>query len=241
MRDNVAYFLELYRTLEELLEEKYRGVRLRTNSVIREFISDVDATPYKEKLDLCRQIRNLLVHSAGLDGETPLIPSDALIGTMEEIIAFVRKPPLALEFATLRNELMTADLKTPVLDLIRRMREKGFSHVPVMQGDRVSGVFSWNVLIRFLMEKGNYQLRSNLVMRDLGVFLPLREHEMERYLFMDRNSTYFDIKDAFEKDQVRNRRLACVFITEEGTQNETLLGLITPWDLLKEKVPDGEE
>ena len=238
MKDNVACFLEQYKILEELLEEKYRGTHLRTNSVVREFIADVDATPYKEKLDLCRQVRNLLVHSAELDGEAPLMPSDALIKTLEEIIAFVRKPPMVLEFATLRSELMTADLKMPVLPLIRKMKERGYSHVPVLRDGCVYGVFSWNILINYMMHESNYQLDPELLVRDLRQYLPLKEHDMERYLFRERNSTYFDIKQAFENNRIRNRRLACIFITENGTQNEPLLGLVTPWDLLKESVEE---
>jgi hypothetical protein len=40
---------------------------------------------------------------------------------------------------------------------------------------------------------------------------------------------------AFEKPQERNRRLAVVFITEDGGQHSQVLAMLTPWDALKDK------
>lgn len=234
---NAEQFLDLYKTLEDLLTKKYDGLRLRHTSVVMEFIDDVDGQPYKEKLDLCRQVRNLLTHTSTFQGEPFLQPSDALILVLKEIVEFVRKPPLALSFATLRSEMMTASLQSKILPLVERMRERGFSHVPVIQKERFFGVFSWNVLISYMLDQPDFCMQENTTLREIASYLPIETHTEERYRFMPQSSTYYDLKNAFEQHQIKNRRLACIFITQNGTPKENLLGLVTPWDMLEEKLP----
>jgi len=36
----------------------------------------------------------------------------------------------------------------------------------------------------------------------------------------------------FEKVKGRNQRVSVIFITEQGRQDQKLLGVLTPWDVL---------
>ena len=67
-------FLKLYRKLEGLLEKRYSGKRTAGVSVVMEYLRDADSAPCRAELDMCREIRNLLSHNAGNDGEPVVEP-----------------------------------------------------------------------------------------------------------------------------------------------------------------------
>ena len=69
-------FLERYRVLEDLLSERYGGAPRRHASVIMEFADSKEGEIFRDRLDLCREIRNLLTHNAALNGE-PVVDAGA--------------------------------------------------------------------------------------------------------------------------------------------------------------------
>ena len=98
--ERADFFLDLYKQLEDELEDKYRNARRHFSSVVFEFAKDRESEPVRDKLDVCRQIRNLLAHTANLGGQPVAEPSWAVVEAMQEVLDFVRRPPLAIEFAT---------------------------------------------------------------------------------------------------------------------------------------------
>ena len=55
-------FLELYKEMEGLLKEKYMGEATRSG-VVMKFINSLEGKRFREKLNTCREIRNILAHS----------------------------------------------------------------------------------------------------------------------------------------------------------------------------------
>ena len=86
-------FLEKYRVLEDLLSERYAGETRRHSSVIIEFENSKEGEIFRDRLDLCREIRNLLTHNASLEGEPVVTPARATLDMLDDIIAYVRRWP----------------------------------------------------------------------------------------------------------------------------------------------------
>lgn len=119
-----------------------------------------------------------------------------------------------------------------VLPTIKYMREQVYTHVPIMNGKKVWGVFSENTLFEIAAEGGfsaiNEQatfltIRKNIVVNDKscdGV-----------YDFIGRSASLEDIKKKFADARDERRQLEVLFITTDGTPNGDLNGLITIWDL----------
>ena len=61
-------FIDLYKELEDELEAKYSGKKLRYSSVIFEYINSYESAPIRDSLNVCREIRNLLTHNANVGG-----------------------------------------------------------------------------------------------------------------------------------------------------------------------------
>lgn len=231
-------FLNLYRTLEELLTEKY-GEKTRYGSVVVQFMNDREGRQFKDRLNLCREIRNLLSHHPEMDGERIVEPSQAMLDVLKEVIEYIKRPPLALDFATRYDDLLKVSPRQKILPVMRKMERRGFSHVPVIDGDEFIGVFSVGTLFMYISANQPIAVDYDMEIGDFGEFLPLEAHITERFCFMPHTATAIDLKVAFEQTTQRSRRLAAIFITESGSINDRLLGMVTPWDVLGKSFSDN--
>ena len=231
-------FLRTYRVLEELLESKYARSNRTTSSVVMEFLRDEDSLPFRDQLNLCREVRNLLTHNAEMDGTPVVEPSEGVLKALERVVEAVRQPLLALSFATPASEMMTAHYGVLAVKLMRQMQERGFSHVPVIEQGRFRGVFSVSTVFSYLADHPDAPVGSDTRIKLFKPYLPVDKHMSERFLFMDPQADYPDVKRAFERDVKNRKRVAAIFITSDGGPDGEPLGLITPWDVLG-KVQNG--
>lgn len=226
--DNSERFLNLYRDLEEALGAKYQ---MRTGAV--QHFSAGEGSRWCEDLNLFREMRNLLSHHGKIDAQPPVQPSDPTIKILEEILEYVRHPPAALSIATLTDRLYCADGSELVTELLEVMEQRGFSHIPVVDGRRhLTGVFSVGSLFAFSRNRPEIPA-AGLRVRDMETVLPVDKHIMERFYFVDKEASCYEIKKLFQKREPGSRRVAAVFVTVGGNEKSPLMGMITPWDVLR--------
>ena len=226
-------FLKIFKMLEVELEAKYAGRPRTGNSIVMQYLADRESAPVKDKLNICREVRNLLTHSADERGEPLIEPSDVLIHDLCQIIEYVKRPPLAIHFMTNRSQLLTADLGQRVYEVMRSMEKRGFSHIPVLSKGEFIGVFSIGTVFSFAVrDMGHDGLSPQARIKDFLPWLPIDKHTMECYGFVDEGATYADVKWEFERIKRNEKRLSALFVTKTGTIAEQLMGMITPWDVL---------
>ena len=231
-------FLQLYRVLEGLLDVKYARSKRTVNSVIMEYMRDECSLPYRDSLNLCREVRNILSHNAQVDGSPVVEPSQALLDQLREIVESVSHPLGVLTFATPASSIMTARYDYMALRLMRDMLTNGFSHVPVLDGERFLGIFSVSTIFSYLAAHPGAIIDETTRVKMFRAFLPAEKHVTERFLFLGPDNTYVDVKHIFEQGARKRKRIAALFITDTGDPRGKLLGLVTPWDVLG-KVQDG--
>ncbi len=227
-------FLEQYRMLEEELTEKY-GFDDKYGSPVVRFISDKESKPFRERLNLCREIRNFLSHHSEIDGEPLVEPSEGIVQFLKEVNDYLLRPPLALSFATQFSDILKAGPKNKAVTVMKKMQKSGFSHAPVIDGGKFTGVFSIGTFFGYALKNGLTSLNDDMLIEDFMEFLPPDKHENERFLFMPRTVTLFDVKNEFEKRSQRSKRLAVIFITDSGSVDGRILGMLTPWDVVNER------
>ena len=232
-------FLEKYRVLEELLSERYAGETRSHSSVIMEFAKSREGEMFRDRIDLCREIRNLLTHNAVESGQPVVEPSEGVLRALESVIAYVEKPRLALDCGTPAERILCAHLNDRIEDIMHRMRKQGFSNTPVMEGDQIIGVFSVGALFMFLDEKGLTALDRDARIGDLGDAIDIAHSGRANYRFMPETTTVTDARAAFQRYRERNDRLRAIFITPTGSPTERLLALLTPWDVMKDEPQGG--
>lgn len=228
------YFLEMYRELEDALEAKYSGKKKHYSSVIFEYLNDNESKPIRDKLDICREIRNLLTHTAKINGEEVVEPSQSICNELQACLEYVKRPPLAIDYATKGDNIMKAGLNQSVLKIMRIMEKNGYSHIPIMENGSFVGVFSMSTVFGFVLNSQGKQITPNTTISELRELLPIKAHS-ENYEFVSKETTLSAVRQKFETYKGRNKRVSVIFVTENGSERERLLGMLTPWDVLGEK------
>lgn len=225
-------FLSMFRVLEGLLTQKYQGCDRHSASVVMEYINDPESEPVRTALNTCREIRNLLTHNADEDGQPLVEPSQSALDSLYQVIRYVQKPQPALMYATPVERVLRAYPNDRALDVMRRMEKHGFSHVPVMDDVRMRGVFSVRTVFSYILTGG--RITEDTRVREFGDLLSMDGNRSGRYRILGVDASYLDVRSAFERNAARNDRLAVVFLTDDGTSSGTLLGMLTPWDVLND-------
>lgn len=235
MERNSERFLKKYRVLEGLLEKRYEGQKVSSSSIVMEYIRDDDSEPVRVDLDLLREIRNILSHNAGENGEAVVEPSDEMLERLDRILTYVRRPRCAAEFGTPAAQVLCAHPNDGILGVMRNMRKNGYSHVPVKDNGRIVGVFSIKCLFDYLAENGLDSMDNRARIDDLGERIRLERKHGERYMFVSADTSIVSIRRAFQRYPEKNRRLSTVFVTRDGSPDEELICIITPWDVLSDQ------
>ena len=232
-------FLKQYRRLEGLLEQRYVNHRMSHSSVVREYLDDPDSVPFRTQLDLCREIRNLLSHNSDDAGEAVVEPSAYMLDALIKVIEHVQLPRLAVEFGTPGDKIFFAHPNERAIEVIRRMRKMGFSHVPVMRDGVLLGVFSAAALLAHLERNGFSELRDDMRIAEMKDAIGFNFERNEKYMFLPENATLLTARDAFQQRTKRNSRVAAVFITKDGESSQDILAMLTPWDVLRDNAGEG--
>ena len=113
------------------------------------------------------------------------------------------------------------------------MREIPSGHVPVLDEDgRVTGVFTANAFLYMMADRKGELIEKDYSFKDAEKYVAFDSHDSEVYRFVSRNLYVDELRDIFEKTYSGGKRLAMVFVTENGKEGEKLLGTISPWDVL---------
>ncbi len=227
-------FQEIYNQLDHYLRKSLA----RDSDVSHSFLikkaaeKDMNIRSQREKLLQFAQLRNAIVHNPERGKAHPIAePHPIIVEQYEAVLNKVLNPPKALSVAISFNKIFTASLEDKAKDVMRIMNEKIFTHVPVMEGDKMVGVFSENVVFSFLVKHEIAIVDKDITICEFGEFLPIEKHPSEYFLFASRTALLFDIQKLFDNELEKNRRLGVVFITDSGKQDEKLLGMITAWDI----------
>ena len=178
------------------------------------------------------RLRNAIVHNPRRADAHPIAePHEYIVAQYEMIRDQLLNPVKALSIAIPFNKIFTTLLEDKAINVMREMNENTFTHVPVMEGDKMVGVFSENVVFSFLVKHEIAIVDKDITISEFGEFLPIEKHPSEYFLFASRTALLFDIQKLFDNELEKNRRLGVVFITDSGKQDEKLLGMITAWDI----------
>ncbi|MBQ7826772.1 MAG: CBS domain-containing protein [Clostridia bacterium] len=243
---NADIFLNLYKDLEELLEVKYSNGKKFTGSAVMRYYNDDEGKKWREELNICREMRNMLSHHAKIGGKAVFEPSDEVVKILRQIIDDVKNPPVAMTIATPADKLFTCGYDDLVEDVVHVMKAEGYSHVPVVENGRLVGVFSVSTVFALVDKYGiegiskcceadREYLGRNTTISRFREFLPIDRHVTESFGFVADSSPYSSLQRRFGLQGAKSLRLVALFVTENGRAEEKLLGMITPWDMIREK------
>lgn len=236
---NHEKFLGLYNDLDNTLRKKYHN-NDRTSSMFVKFVNDLNHTGTQtyiqmaKKLNMIRVIRNNLIHELDMNKDNFIEVTDDTIKFLEEVIRLLEHPTKAKEIAKSIVSAYTVKsyAQMKLSDLIKKMREKGFSQVPLMDDNNVlKGVFSPNVLFEYVSHNPDAEF-SSITLKDVKDLCVISKHFSETYLFVREDMIEEDIDDLFMNNLNGNRKPAMIFVTKNGLANEPVEGIIVLKDLI---------
>ena len=232
--DQTSEFIDLFRQLEAALREaavQEGGSKEFGNLLSAMAKRDTFIQQRWNEIDLCRQIRNILSHFPTIAGRRPLVPDEALIAVLRETVEHIEHPIRAIDAAMKRANLFTASMQSPVREILWQMRKRGFSHVPVMEGEALAAVFSVGTIFTATCREKVPPMDLATIADFMPDIMPDR-HENERYVFVSSTEPLNQVKEHFQRPKSR-QKVAVVFVTADGGAQSPLQGMITPWDVIK--------
>lgn len=236
---NHEKFLGLYNDLDDILRKKYHN-NDRTSSMFVKFVSDLNHTGSQQyiavakKLNMIRIIRNNLIHELDMNKDNFIEITNDTIKFLEDLIKLLSNPKRAREIAKPIESAYTVKSYAPmkVTDLIRKMREKGFTQVPILDDNMIlKGVFSPNVVFEYISNNPKTDI-SELMLKDIKDLCAISKHFSETYLFIRESLDEETIDDLFMENLNGNKKPAMIFVTKNGQPNEKVEGIIVLKDLL---------
>ena len=235
----VAGRLQSEMTTEERFGEKWKeleaAVRLAfptwDGRTVENFLNQmrVEGVDFTRLMAL-RMARNALTHNPKLNDKPIVTLNEGVLPFLDDVIARIKILPTAANILIPRDDVFSGLLSDMIHDVVYTMLEKVFSHVPVLDSDDcVIGVFSESTMLE--MSKAGIQDDGNATLGDVSQFLPCGKHTAEVFRFVPKNDPITHLRYLCAEALGKRERIGMFFVTENGKENEQLLGILTVWDI----------
>lgn len=228
---NSTEFLSTYNELDEYLRRKLNADDNVPHRTLIERVSKKDKSfeKYKEDLIDFAKLRNAIVHNPYKNIADPIAePHDYIVNKYRDIKDRIINPPKAIDIAVSSKHIFSAGLDSSIIEVMHTMNKGTYTHVPILKSNRVIGVFSQFTVFSYLVTNDEPCLRRDMKVRDLIEMIPLDNHPGEYFKFVSKNTLVAEVEEMFQTRLNGKKRLGIVFITENGNQEEKLIGIITP-------------
>lgn len=226
-QEQVDEFIKYFNEIEKHLNNKDGNSNLGFTRLIGKYQdSDKVIRQYAGELMHLKDIRNLLVHNNNYYA----IPNEYSMKKIKNIRDRIINPPKVYPLFNSKVETVSND--QPVIEVIKFMKEKSYSQVPVLNNrGEFLDLITNNAISRWIgsltAQDCAQALFEEALVRDVLDY----EEESSLYEFISRDRLIVDVIDMFEETQRQGRKLEAIFITNSGRKSEKLLDIVTSWDL----------
>ncbi len=233
---NSQKFLAIYNELDDFMRHDLNAEHYVSHSdLIHKMIKKGNSVfdYYYQDLKSFARLRNAIVHNPDKKTADPIAePHDDIVKQYQELLGKVVRPELALDsLAIPMDKLYAVTLDTNVLKAMKIMNKHILSYLPIIEKYKLIGVFSDSTLFDYILRHQHTIIDANLIISDLGETIDIDNHISEAFIFTKKDTTVIEIEDIFRKGFKDNKRIAVVFITEDGTETGMLLGLVSAWEV----------
>ena len=228
--NNADVYIEKFKLLERAVRDTYH--LKQGDSISRFLCSKEKYAKLADDIRYCQEVRNWLQHESKVNDEFAIIPSDEMIDFIDSLIEKVNSPLRCEDIAIKFERLFWRNMQAGVRDTIQTMHQRGFSHVPILRGGAVVGVFDENSVFNYLADNCSLSLEGNLKLHNIQKYLELEGRKTERFLFVKPTTYVDDLQEKIHQETKSGNRVVMAFMTATGKQNSQLKGIVTPWDIL---------
>ncbi|MEK7581403.1 MAG: CBS domain-containing protein [Patescibacteria group bacterium] len=233
-QDLFEKFIGIYNQIDAHMRKQLGVEKYTEHSQLIRRMAEKDKifAQYLNELLTFADLRNVLDHNPYRSQAHPMAqPHEYIVKRYEQIKNLLFDPPKALSIAIPGSVIYTTSLSATAIDVMKVMNDKLYTHVPIMENDKMIGVFSENVILYYLVKNKDSIITSDTKIKEFADLVPLSKNRTEVFLFVPRGALLTGVSNIFNEGLRNGKRIAVVYITETGKQDEKVLGMITPWDL----------
>lgn len=188
---------------------------------------------FKVELLSLAELRNVIVHNPRINNELIAEPHQKTVERIQYIHTQLTNPKKVSP--AFHFDVLGAREDDFINSILIKMKENSFSQFPIYnETDKVVELINTNTISRWL--SANLELEGTIILektkvKDLKPFIEFKTN----YKFISRTTSVYEAYNLFI-DQILNkkRNLDVLFITHNGKENESLLGLVTIEDIAPE-------
>ena len=225
---NAERFVEKYKKLEKAVRDAY-GLR-ESDSISYYLTKQERFKKYKAEIRLCQNVRNVLQHEQRFGAAYPVEPGEQMLELIDELINALGRHPYCIDIAIRR--VCSRAPEDKVRETVALMRQKGFTHVPILVEGVAVGVFDENAAFNYMADHGTV-IGEELTFAGMRDYTTLTERDNEEFLFVEPRLLAEELEDLYEAASRRAKRIGLTFVTEDGNPLKPIQGIITPWDIFK--------
>jgi predicted transcriptional regulator len=173
-------------------------------------------------------LRNVLVHQRAPDGGCIAEPSERALREFKGIVQTILSPEKLIPRFQ-KAGICPFSLQDSLVTALQHMREHDYSQI-VVQTEKGLSLLTAEGIARWVEEQAQDDIISvrNAIVADAWQY-----EQTGNVSIMNRNQTVYEAMDMFTQAiEQKMPRIYAVLITEHGKATESLLGIVTPWDLL---------
>jgi len=181
---------------------------------------------YSSELIELNELRNLIVHNKSNERPDIAQPTKYAINEISKILDLLINPPKVIPL--FQKDVFSLKYNDSIKEAVKIMCEKKYSQVPIYNNQEVYiGLLTSNTIARWLGAEEIYDPSETLISYVFDNFT----EDKDNYLFISRNTSLFEVLEEFYTFQNKGKKLEAILITENAKEKESLLGIITIYDL----------
>jgi len=229
---NADRFIDKYKQLEEAVRLAYD---LRNEDSITSCIMNKEQFKnYREEFQYCKEVRNLLSHKKKVNNCFAVEPSDAMIEFLDSLIERIKNRPKCYQIQIKLKDVYWQPLNGKVRDTLGYMYQKSYRCTPILNDKGVVvGIFDTDSFLSYIAVKGIDSLSEDLRFSDIYDHICLESKKANKFIFVKSDSYADELEERIEEVLKSGVRTELAIVTSTGSKNEKMLGIITPWEIIK--------
>lgn len=230
MAYNSKRFLDAFSAIEKRLQLNTKSERAARFSELIDRGSKIDAAVRSMYVDLQEfsDLRNAIVHER-TDGRVIAEPNEWAVKKIEKMVELITRPPMLRDFMTRNVKVLQAD--RPIAEAVKFLYKENYSQAPVLRGGRYLELLTANTITRWLGANVADEIFS-LLETSISDVLKYTE-DPEHVVFLRPETPVFEALELIQRQEAKGKRVEAILVTNSGKPGESLLGMLTIWDLPK--------
>lgn len=223
----IRRFIDAYNAIDRKLRDELRyDSSVSFSKVVIDYKERFSKWQDYDFLKMIGPLRNAIVHERNHENQILSIPIPSIVDSIEQVQKNLLKPELV--YPKFKRKVNTFQIKDSLLLVLKTIRFDSYSQFPIYDEIKFKGLLTENGISRWL---ANYSNEEDPIIAFKEIYLGIileSEEERQNSLFIRRSTTLLEAENEF----VINPALEALLITENGNPAESLMGIITRWDII---------